>query len=52
MKGTSVGTCLATAVSEIRFPKSQQGVSKTWTLSLSPPTPEPEPSPPGELPTD
>src|SRR5690606_2916317 len=35
MKGTSVGTCVATAVAAIRFPKSQAGVSKTWTLPLS-----------------
>jgi hypothetical protein len=42
MKGTSVGTCVTTAVTEIRFPKSQEGVSKTWTLSLAPELPLPD----------
>ncbi len=34
MKGTSVGTCVAKAVAALRFPKSEDGVSKTWTLPL------------------
>jgi hypothetical protein len=34
MKGTRVGTCVAKAVSDQRFPKSRTGVSKTWTLPL------------------
>jgi hypothetical protein len=43
MKGTSVGTCVASAVAATRFPESQEGVSKTWTFALG--TEEPSPNP-------
>ena len=34
MRGTVVGTCVAKAVSAQSFPKSESGVTKTWTLPL------------------
>jgi len=36
MRGPVVGTCVAKAVSAQTFPKSQSGVSKTWSLALTP----------------